>query len=110
MYIIRVWLTLVICKKLNSELVLTHVLFIAGYSCINNILLFYHIKQKDSMLSWVCTVIDYRRHENVVKTSVTHLTKPCLPVLLFYHIWTSSVIYLIYWITAQQHGINLLRK
>ena len=30
------------------------------------------IKQIDSMLPWVCSVIDHRGRQNVVKTSVTH--------------------------------------
>ena len=66
------------------------------------------IKQIDSMLPWVCSVIDYRGRQNVVKTSVTHAHLPAarVPLLLFYHILTSSVIY--YWTDAQQHGIYLL--
>ena len=33
----------------------------------NNILLLYLIKQIDSVLLWVCIVIDHRRSQNVVK-------------------------------------------
>ena len=36
----------------------------------------YHIKQIDSMFPWVCTEKDHRRLQNVVRTSVTHLTAP----------------------------------
>ena len=57
------------------------------------------IKQIDSMLPWICSVIDHRGRQNVVKTSVTTL-------LGFQHILTSSVIY--YWTDARQHGIYLL--
>ena len=32
----------------------------------------HYIKQIDSMLSYVCSVIDHRRRQNVVRTSVTH--------------------------------------
>ena len=32
----------------------------------------YGIKQKDSILPCVCSVINYRRRQNVVRTSVTH--------------------------------------
>ena len=32
----------------------------------------YYIKQVDSMLPCVCSVIDHRRRQNVVRTSVTH--------------------------------------
>ena len=45
------------------------------------ILIFYYIKQIDSMLPCVCSVIDHRGLQNVVRTSVTpvsytHLTLP----------------------------------
>ena len=36
----------------------------------------YHIKQVDSMLPWVWTVIHCRRHQNVVRTSVTNWAEP----------------------------------
>ena len=39
------------------------------------------IKQIDSMLPWVCSVIDHRGRQNVVKTSVTH--EPHF--IFFYH-------------------------
>ena len=45
------------------------------------------IKQIDSMLPWVCSVIDHRGRQNVVKTTVT------VPLPCFYDILTSSVIY-----------------
>ena len=35
-------------------------------------LFLYYSKQIDSMLPWVCSVIDHRRRQNVVRTSVTH--------------------------------------
>ena len=58
------------------------------------------------MLPWVCSVIDHRRRQNVVKTSVTHSPAARVLLLCFYHILTSSVIY--YWPDARQHGIYLL--
>ena len=66
------------------------------------------IQQKDSMLLWVCSVIDHRRRQNVIKTSVTHSTAACVPLLCFYHILTSSLIY--YWTDTWQHRIYLLNK
>ena len=51
------------------------------------------IKQIDSMLPWVCSVIDHRGHQNVVKTTVTHSPAACVPLLCFYDFLTSSVIY-----------------
>ena len=54
-------------------------------------------KWVDSMLPCVCSVTDYRRCQNVVKTSVTHSLVAC--VLGFsafcYHLWS---------ITEQLHG------
>ena len=66
----------------------------------------YYIKQIDSMLLCVYSVIDHRRHQNVVRTSVTHAAMPRLPLFCSYHILTSSVIY--YCTDARQHGIYLL--
>ena len=60
----------------------------------------YHIKQIDSMLPCICSVIDYRRRQNVVRTSVTH------SAIASYATLTSSVIY--YWTDARQQGIYLL--
>ena len=51
------------------------------------------IKQIDSMLPWVCSVIDHRGRQNVVKTTVTHSPEARVPLLCFYDILTSSVIY-----------------
>ena len=45
----------------------------------------------DFVLSWVCTVIDHRRHKNVATTEVTH--SPAVPYVLllcFYDILRSS--------------------
>ena len=52
------------------------------------------------------SVIDHRRRQNVVRTSVTHSATPRVPLFCSYHILTSSVIY--YWTDARQHGIYLL--
>ena len=64
------------------------------------------IKQIDSMLPLVYSVIDHRGRQNVVKTTVTHSPAARVPLLCFYDILTSSVIY--YWTHARQHGIYLL--
>ena len=53
----------------------------------------YYIKQIDSMLPCVCSVIDHRGRQNVVRTSVTHSATPRVPLFCSYHILTSSVIY-----------------
>ena len=53
----------------------------------------YYIKQIDCMLPCVCSVIDHRRRQNVVRTSVTHSATPRVPLFCSYHILTSSVIY-----------------
>ena len=66
------------------------------------------IKQIDSMLPWVCSVTDHKGRQNVVKTTVTHSPAARVPLLCFYDILTSSVIY--YKTDARQHGIYLLNK
>ena len=40
-------------------------------------------KKIDSMLPWVCSVIDQERRQNVVKTSVTRLSVARVPLTLF---------------------------
>ena len=67
---------------------------------------FYYIKQIDSMLPCICSVIDHRGRQNVVRTSVTHSAAPRVPLFCPCHILTSSVIY--YCTDARQHGIYLL--
>ena len=42
-----------------------------------------YIKQIDSMLPWVCSVIDHRRRQNVVRTSVTHSAIASCATFLF---------------------------
>ena len=53
------------------------------------------------MLSWVCTVKDHRRRQNVLGSSVTHSAAP-----LF--VLTASVIY--YLTDVWQHGIYMLNS
>ena len=72
------------------------------------ILILYYIKQIDSKLPCVCSVIDHRGRQNVVRTSVTHSAAPRVPLFCSYHILTSSVIY--YWTDTQQLGIYLLNR
>ena len=43
----------------------------------------YYIKQIDSMLLCVCSVIDHRRRQNVVRTSVTHSAIALCATFLF---------------------------
>ena len=48
------------------------------------------IKQIDSMLPCVCSVIDHRRHQNVVRILVTHFCFVCLFFVLttfYHHLW-----------------------
>ena len=47
---------------------------------------FYHIKQMFSMLSWVCSLIDHRSCQKMVRTSVTHPDVPCMPLFCSNHI------------------------
>ena len=46
----------------------------------------YNIKQIDSMLPWICPVIDHRWRQNVIRTSVTHSAiTSCATVLFLPH-------------------------
>ena len=69
-------------------------------------LILYDIKQIDSNLPCVCSVIDHRGCQNVIRISGTHSVAPRVPLFSSYHILTSSVIY--YWTDTQQLGIYLL--
>ena len=64
------------------------------------ILIFYYIKQIDSKLPCVSSVIDHWGRQNMVRTSVTHSAAPRVPLFCTYHILTSSVI--CYWTDARQ--------
>ena len=72
----------------------------------------YYIKQIDSKLPCVCSVLDHRGRQNVVRTSVTHSaaphTWPMCHIFGSYHILTSSATY--YWADAWQLGIYLLNR
>ena len=79
----------------------------SGQVCVSVFFFSDHcINQIDSMLPWVCSVVDHRGRQNVVKTTGTHSPAARVPLLCFYNILTSSVIY--YWTDARQHGIYLL--
>ena len=75
-------------------------------SSLKLFLILYYIKQIDSKLPCVCSVIDHRGRQNVVRTSVTHSAAPRVPLFCSYHILMSSVIY--YWTDTRQLGIYLL--
>ena len=49
---------------------------------INSFLLLF-IKQMYTILLWLCTVVNHRGRQNVVKTSVTLSAVPCVPPFLF---------------------------
>ena len=77
-------------------------------SSLKLLLTLYYIKKIDSKLPRVCSFIDHRGRQNVVRTSVTHSAAPCVPLFCSYHILMSSVIY--YWTDAWQLGIYLLSR
>ena len=52
----------------------------------------YYIKQIDSKLPCVCSVIDHRVHQNVVRTSVTHSAAPRVPLFFSYHMMVSGIL------------------
>ena len=70
------------------------------------ILILYSIKQIDSKLPCICSVIDHRGRQNVVRPSVKHSAAPRVPLFCSYHILTSSVVY--YRTDAWKLGIYLL--
>ena len=46
----------------------------------------YYVKQIDAILPCVCSVIDHRRHQNVVRTSLTHsIIASCATFLFLPH-------------------------
>ena len=57
--------------------------FVKQKSSICSSLFRYYIKQIDSMLPCVCSVIDHRRRRNVVRTSVTHSAITSCATFLF---------------------------
>ena len=59
----------------------------------STILLYYYIKQLDFVLLWICTIIDHRKRQNVVRTSVTHSAVPRVSLICSDHILILSVIY-----------------
>ena len=46
------------------------------------VLVLYYMEKIGSMLQWVSSVIDHRRCQNKVRTSVTHSTATCQPLLV----------------------------
>ena len=50
------------------------------------------MKQIDSTLPCICSVIDHRGSQNVLRTSVAHSVAPHVPLFCFYHILTSAFI------------------
>ena len=73
---------------------------------IKTFLILYYTKQIDFKLTCVCSVIDHRWRQNVVRTSVTHSAAPRVPLFCSYQILTSSLIYC--WTDTRQLGIYLL--
>ena len=55
-------------------------------SSLKLFLIVYYIKQIDSKLQCVCSVIDHRGRQNVVRTSVTHSATPRVPLLFLPHL------------------------
>ena len=58
-----------------------------------HIFLCYYTKTTRFHVAGVCSVVDHRRRQNVVRTSVTHSAMPRVPFFVLTDILTSSVIY-----------------
>ena len=69
------------------------------------ILILYYIKQIDSKFPCVCSVIDHRLRQNVVRTKKWHTRRSRVCHWYSYHMLTSSVIY--YWTDTRQLGTYL---
>ena len=54
-------------------------------SLLKLFLILYYIEQIDSKLPCICSVIDHRGCQNVVRTSVTHSAAPCVPSSVIYY-------------------------
>ena len=52
-------------------------------SSLKLFLILYCLKQIDSKLPCVCSLIDHRGRQNVVRTSVTYSAAPHVPIFLF---------------------------
>lgn len=65
--------------------------------CKNNVIIdsillpYYDIKQIDFILMWVCSAVDHRRHNNVVRTSVTYSAATPVPLFLYLLHFTVSI-------------------
>lgn len=66
------WLVFMICVRLVDDITIVTVL------C-------YYLKQLDSKLPCVCSLVDHRRQQNMVRTSVMHTSVPCVPFLFLTH-------------------------
>ena len=54
-------------------------------SSLKLFLILYYIKQIDSKLPCVCSVIDHRGCQNVIRTSVAHEAQPSVPLMFLSH-------------------------
>ena len=100
------------CKLNLSHILMVLYLWSVGgqrqmMSPLRTLCFFYHIKQLDSILPWVCTVIDHRLHHQWY-TQVTYSAAPHVPLFRSFLIWTSSVIY--YWTDVPHHRMYLLNR
>ena len=73
-------------RRIDNVIIKTFFLYILP-------VILYYTKQIDSKLPCICSVIDHRGRQNVVRTSVTHSAVPRVPLFCSYHILTSCVIY-----------------
>ena len=66
------------------------------------------ITKFNSILPCVCSIIDHRERQTIVRTSVRHSTITSCATFFVLTTVTSSMIY--YWANARQHGIYLLNR
>ena len=105
-YIKRVILILCSCNQTQIRQKLSYARLPTG-SELSSVLdwgtdVLYYMKQKDSVLPWVCTVMNHRRRQNGVRTAETHLAEPRVPFFCSYLIWCV----ICYWADVVQHSIH----
>ena len=48
---------------------------------MNSLVLLYFIKNRFHVANWVCALVDHKRSQNMVQTSVTYLAAPLLDII-----------------------------
>ena len=77
------WFLLMIYWRTDAQII----------SPLKTIFFFHHMKQIESMLQWLCSVIYHTRHQYLVRMSMTHLALYGVPPFCSCHILMSYLTY-----------------